>query len=386
MPTCLPSEQSTTAELLLHWHSTCQRNFIRSNVEIHRTLFQNSAAADLDPRLAYLVKRICKRDVWAFNFFVFSVFDGIVGSSSTNLSIPVFSLWIILQQKVVGSCTLKNIGVPAFTCEYSWSNVASISRATSSGKRFKHRWFCMWFDYFVNRWWLYEVWHAPETSVKMLYNYNPFSFKNNKNFSSSWKKLSVVCFPERPQNGKEGQNRDWLLVDGSCQEPISTRSSKTENSPCSFFKVAGGSFGSDEMCQFFCQHLPSMAQAFRKWIDLMPDKRAGSWRGMWPGRDVVAYAKSVLSIDAVLRHFYFPFSQHSRLLSSKKKRELATQFSFLCMSTTVSGSNSLSFAIIGDQSLEIWQRALRMTGDTDTAKSSKLFFPSFFFCLLPNIS
>ena len=29
-------------------------------------------------------------------------------------------------------------------------------------------------------------------------------------------------------------------------------------------------------------------------------------------------------------------------------------------------------------SLEVWQRALRMTGDTDAAKSSKLFFPSFF--------
>ena len=31
-------------------------------------------------------------------------------------------------------------------------------------------------------------------------------------------------------------------------------------------------------------------------IDLMPDKRAGSWRGMWPGRDVAAYAKSVFSM------------------------------------------------------------------------------------------
>ena len=82
--------------------------------------------------------------------------------------------------------------------------------------------------------------------------------------------------------------------------------------------------------------------------------------------------------DTVLRHFYFPFSQHSRLLFSKK-RELATQFSFLCMPSTVSGSNSWSFAIIGDLSLEAWQRSLRMTGDTDAAKSSKLFFPSFFF-------
>ena len=63
----------------------------------------------------------------------------------------------------------------------------------------------------------------------------------------------------------------------------------------------------------------------------------------------------------------------------RKKRELATQFSFLCMSTTVSGSNSLSFAIIGDQSLKVWQRPLRMTGLTDTTKSSKFFFPFFLF-------
>ena len=62
-----------------------------------------------------------------------------------------------------------------------------------------------------------------------------------------------------------------------------------------------------------------------------------------------------------------------------EKREQATQFSFLCTSSTVSVSNSWSFAIIGDHSLDVWQRALRMTGDTDAAKSSKLFFPSFFF-------
>ena len=83
-------------------------------------------------------------------------------------------------------------------------------------------------------------------------------------------------------------------------------------------------------------------------------------------------------LDAVLLHFYSPCFQHSQLLPSKK-RELVTQFSFLCMSTTVSGSNILSFAIIVDQSLEVWQRALRMTGDTGAAKSSKLFFPSSFF-------
>ena len=118
--------------------------------------------------------------------------------------------------------------------------------------------------------------------------------------------------------------------------------------------------------------------------DLMPDKRAGSWRGMWPGRDVAAYAKSVFSMQFSVT-FTFLFSQHSKLLSSKNI-EPATYFSFLCMPTTVSGSNSLSFAIIGDQSLEVWQRSLRMTGDTDKAKSSKLFFPSFFFfCLLQSL-
>ena len=97
---------------------------------------------------------------------------------------------------------------------------------------------------------------------------------------------------------------------------------------------------------------------------------------MWPGRDVAANAKSVFSTQFSVT-FTFLFSQHSRLLSSTK-RELATQFSFLCMSSTVSGSNSWSFAIIGELSLEAWQRSLRMTGDTDAAKSSKLFFPSFF--------
>ena len=98
---------------------------------------------------------------------------------------------------------------------------------------------------------------------------------------------------------------------------------------------------------------------------------------MWPGRDVTAYAKSVFSTQFSVT-FTFLFSQHSRLLSSKK-REVATQFSFLCMPSTVSGSNGWSFAIIGDLSLEAWQRSLRMTGDTDAAKSSKLFFPSFIF-------
>ena len=108
---------------------------------------------------------------------------------------------------------------------------------------------------------------------------------------------------------------------------------------------------------------------------------------MWPGRDVAAYAKSVFSTQFSVT-FTFLFFPKFEIAFFEKKRELATQFSFLCMSTTVSGANSLSFAIIGDQSMEVWQRAMRMTGDTNTAKSSKLFFPSFFFffCLLPNIS
>ena len=115
----------------------------------------------------------------------------------------------------------------------------------------------------------------------------------------------------------------------------------------------------------------------RKRIVLMPDKRARSWRGMWPGRDVAAYAKSVFSTQFSVT-FTFLFSNIWDCFL-RKKRELATQFSFLCMSSTVSGSSSWSFAIIGDHSLEVWQRALRMTGDTNTAKSSKLFFPSFLF-------
>ena len=82
--------------------------------------------------------------------------------------------------------------------------------------------------------------------------------------------------------------------------------------------------------------------------------------------------------DAVLRHFYFPFFPTFEI-AFIEKRELATPFSFLCMPSTVSGSNSWSFAIIGDLSLEAWQRSLRMTGEADVAKSSQLFFPFFFF-------
>ena len=70
----------------------------------------------------------------------------------------------------------------------------------------------------------------------------------------------------------------------------------------------------------------------------------------------------------------------------RKSRELATQYSFFCMSSTVSGSNSWSFAIIGDHSLEVWQRALRMklaipTQPNLPSSSSLLFI----FCLLPFI-
>ena len=98
---------------------------------------------------------------------------------------------------------------------------------------------------------------------------------------------------------------------------------------------------------------------------------------MWPGRDVAANAKSVFSTQFSVT--LLSFLPNIRDCFLRKKRELATQFSFLCMPSTVSGSNSWSFAIIGDLSLEAWQRSLRMTGDTDASKSSKLFFPSSFF-------
>ena len=77
---------------------------------------------------------------------------------------------------------------------------------------------------------------------------------------------------------------------------------------------------------------------------------------MWPSR--AAYAKSVFSTQ-VLHPFYFPMFPFSPTfeIAFCEKRELA----FLCMSTTVSGSNSWSFAIIGDQYLEVWQHALRIS-------------------------
>ena len=97
---------------------------------------------------------------------------------------------------------------------------------------------------------------------------------------------------------------------------------------------------------------------------------------MWPGRDVAAYAKLVFSTQfSVTFTFLFPNIRECFL---RKKESYPLDFpSFVCR-PTVSDSNSRSIAIIGDQSLEVWQRALRMTGDTDAAKSSKLFFPSFF--------
>ena len=111
-------------------------------------------------------------------------------------------------------------------------------------------------------------------------------------------------------------------------------------------------------------------------IDLMPDKRAGSWRGMWPGRDVAAYAKSVFSTQFSVT-FTFLFPQHSRLFSSKK-RELASQFSFLCMPTTVFDSNS--FGVLRSSSAET---SLCKFGSTPC--DWQLFFPSFF-CFLLDVS
>ena len=96
------------------------------------------------------------------------------------------------------------------------------------------------------------------------------------------------------------------------------------------------------------------------------------------GRDVAAYAKSVFSTQFSVT-FTFLFFQHSRLLSSKKKRELATQFSFLCMSSTVSGSNSWGFAL-----------RMKLAISMPTQPNLQAILPSsssstfFFFCLLPN--
>ena len=109
-------------------------------------------------------------------------------------------------------------------------------------------------------------------------------------------------------------------------------------------------------------------------IDLMPDKRAGSWRAWGPAEMLPRMQNQCFRRSSPSLLLSFFFFQHSRLLSSKKG-ELVTQFSILCMSSTVFCLNSWSFAIIGDHSLEVWQHALRMTGDTDAAKSSKLFFP-----------
>ena len=100
---------------------------------------------------------------------------------------------------------------------------------------------------------------------------------------------------------------------------------------------------------------------------------------MWPGRDVTACAKSVFStlFSVKFTSLFFPNIRDCFL--RKKKEKLATQFSFLCMSSTVSGSNRWSFAIIGDHSLEVCQRALRMklmipTQPNLPSSSSLLFF------------
>ena len=85
--------------------------------------------------------------------------------------------------------------------------------------------------------------------------------------------------------------------------------------------------------------------------------------------------------DAVLRHVYLSFFPTFEIAFFENKRASHSIFLPLYVET-VSDSNSWSFAIIRDQSLEVWQHALRMTGDTDAAKSFKLFFSSFFACFL----
>ena len=50
---------------------------------------------------------------------------------------------------------------------------------------------------------------------------------------------------------------------------------------------------------------------------------------MWPGRDLAAYAKSVFSTQFSVT-FTFLFSQHSRLLSSKKESKPLNFPSFVC--------------------------------------------------------
>ena len=111
----------------------------------------------------------------------------------------------------------------------------------------------------------------------------------------------------------------------------------------------------------------------------MPDKRAESCRqGMWPGRDVAAYAKSVFSTQFSVT-FTFLFSQHSRLLASKKRAShsiLLPLYVEHCFRFEL-----LEFCNHRRPFFGSWQRALRMTDDTDAANSSRLFFP-FFACFL----
>ena len=125
----------------------------------------------------------------------------------------------------------------------------------------------------------------------------------------------------------------------------------------------------------------------RKTMDLMPDKRGRELTGH-VARPRCCRVCKISVFDAVLRHFYFPFFPTFEIVFFEKKRERVTQFSFFCMPTTVSGSNSWSFAIIGDQSLEVWQHALRISdwrsGPTqpNLPSSSSLLFFFFFACFL----
>ena len=91
--------------------------------------------------------------------------------------------------------------------------------------------------------------------------------------------------------------------------------------------------------------------------------------------------------DAVLGHFYFPFSPTFENAFFEKKESKPLNFpSFVCRPlfpariVGVLRSSETSLWKFGSTPCE------SVTGDTDAAKSSKLFFPSFFFCLLPNIS
>ena len=118
-------------------------------------------------------------------------------------------------------------------------------------------------------------------------------------------------------------------------------------------------------------------------IDLMPDKRAGSWRGMWPGRDVAAYAKSVFSTQFSVT-FTFLFSQHSRLLSSKNESWPLNFPSFVCRAlfpvriVGVLRSSETFLWKLGSAPCE-W---LAIPTQPNLLSSSSLFFFFFFACFL----